>query len=103
MPDLRIRISCTRREHRPVAANTSLTRRSFGMLGAAMLASLPALAEQSSADKPPSADTLRADADLVQRAYEAIHPGLNTPAQMNGHFDAVSCSSSEWPQRIQLA
>jgi hypothetical protein len=40
----------------------------------------------------PGAKTFQADADLLARAYGALHPGLyryNTPAQMSAHFDAL--------------
>lgn len=59
----------------------------------------PALArpaEDATAARQPSeplrsADLL-ADVDVLQQAYQALHPGLhryNTPAQMQAHFDAL--------------
>ena len=90
----------------------SVTRRSFALLGAATLGCRGANALQPRVSTAPAAAALRGDGDLVERAYEALHPGLyryNTPAQMRDHFDvlrselAEAAASSEWQSRAYLA
>ncbi|MCK9689380.1 S41 family peptidase [Scleromatobacter humisilvae] len=90
----------------------ALTRRSFAVLGAATLAAVSANAERPSTSASPTAAALLADCDLVQRACEALHPGLhryNTPSQMRQHFDTLreefvaSASSGDWQARSYLA
>lgn len=70
-----------------------VSRRSLAIAGAAVFGA-PTLWAGTTAqlDRMPSMSALSADGDLVQRAYEALHPGLyryNTPAQMQRHFDAL--------------
>lgn len=103
----------------PVAAaalrplgDRGLTRRAFGALGAAALGCPLARAAATDLPEPPTAGALRGDADLLQRAFEALHPGLhryNTPAQMGDHFDALradladAASSPDWQARAYVA
>lgn len=69
-------------------------------LVAALLLAMPASAPVQSRPAPaPLAatttfgpDALQADVDVLQQAYEALHPGLyryNTPEQVRGHFAAL--------------
>jgi hypothetical protein len=60
-----------------------------GLLCAFALLVSPAFAAGTSA---PDAAGLRADAAILRRAYEAMHPGLyryNTPVQMDRHFQEL--------------
>ncbi|WP_119718417.1 S41 family peptidase [Cognatilysobacter tabacisoli] len=63
------------------------------LLAAPLRAQAPsAVAPKLSANTTFSADALQGDVDVLQQAYEALHPGLhryNTPEQMRGHFDAL--------------
>lgn len=55
------------------------------------IAAEDAPAPRAATERLRSADLL-ADVDVLQQAYEALHPGLyryNTPAQMQQHFDAL--------------
>ena len=61
--------------------------------GALLLADLPAAQKPSPADEPIAAARLQADAAVLRRALEELHPGLhryNTSAQPEGHFAALS-------------
>lgn len=53
---------------------------------------LPTRAEPDAAVRIVARSELQADVDVLQRAYEQLHPGLlryNTSAQMQAHFDAL--------------
>jgi len=81
---------------------TSLTRRSalaaiagFAAAGASWATAAPDVRGQR-----PSTDELLGDAALLQRAYEALHPGLyryNTPVQMSGHFETLRRELADIP------
>jgi hypothetical protein len=68
-------------------------RRAF--LGAALAGTFPM---QTAAAAPGTRGGFAVDADLLSRAYGALHPGLhryNTPAQMAAHFDELRACFSQ--------
>lgn len=83
-----------------------MSRRSVIAALSAMAASPTMGAASSAGDVPyaPAARDLVGDADLLQRAFEALHPGLhryNTPLQVREHFALLRselASAAEDPQ-----
>ena len=80
---------------------SSLTKRLRRALHVVAIVTMVIVAPATAAPPAPSVltvdsilskDALLHDVDILQQAYEALHPGLhryNTPAQMRGHFDAL--------------
>lgn len=91
---------------------TELNRRTVltGAAGAGVLAAIGAPYRLTAEALLPASGVFRADADLLERAYTALHPGLyryNTPAEMTRRFatlrDYLSTSRSTGEAYLALA
>jgi len=88
---------------RPVGREAAVSRRRLVMGAGAMMLQMRALAAASSTpvDRP-DVKALSSDVDILQSAYERLHPGLlryNTPAQIATHFGMLREELASLPEK----